>query len=109
MKNMDLAIKDWSTRGYMMQDELIKYLPKQFIINYVVFLESIYERLPLHLQSDPDIIDNLRCREHYQFSNWGDEIDGPVIKRKYCYYCKNRITFNLHVDKKENVSPHCSF
>ena len=100
-KNIDLAIKEWVEKGYTMQDEFVKFLPKQFIINYVTALDFIYHKLPPQLQSDPNIIENLRCQEHYQFANECDEIDGPVIKRKYCYFCKQKINFDLQA-KNEN-------
>lgn len=106
MKNIDAAIKEWSECGSMMEDGLIKYLPKEFIISYVGYLESIYDKLPPHFQSDPDILNNLRCKEHYQFVTKGDEIDGPVIKRKYCHFCRNKITSEPHSDdiKRKNTS-----
>lgn len=95
MKNVDMAIEKWNENGMLMQDELIKYLPKQFIISNIGCLDGIYNKLPQHLQSDPDIINNLQCKEHYQFAVKSDEIDGPVIKRKHCYFCINNNNNNI--------------
>jgi len=97
IQNINLAIKEWNKHGLMMKDESIKYLPKEFIIHNVAYLECIYHKLPLNLQSDPDIISNLRCNEHYQFAVGGDEIDGPVIKRKHCFFCSNGINLDLQL------------
>ena len=100
MKNIDLAIKEWSERGFMMQEELIRYLPKHFILNYLFCLDYFYDKLPTHLQSDPEIVENLRCNEHYQSAE-GDVIP---IKKKHCYFCKNDVTLNLTNKEEGNKS-----
>lgn len=98
--NINSAIKEWNERGFMMNEDKVKYLPKQFIINNVVYLECIYDKLPPYLKNDPEIVENMRCKKHYQFSGGDDEIDGPVIKRKYCCFCRNGVTEK----KKRNES-----
>ena len=104
-KNIDLAIKEWSERGHMMQEELIRYLPKQFILNYLFSLDYFYDKLPTHLQSDPDIVKNLRCNEHYQFAADGDEIP---IKKKHCYFCINEMTSDLFPEIEKKMPVHNS-
>lgn len=104
MENIDAAIREWNERGSLMQDEMVKYLPKQFIIDNVRHLECIYDKLPLNLKADPDIIDNLRCQQHYQFDVEVHEIDGPFIKRKYCYFCRNGLTFDPKAVKEGEIS-----
>lgn len=106
--NIDAAIREWCELGPAMNEDLINYLPKQFIINYVLSVDCIYDKLPMHLKSDSDIIDNLRCNEHYQFVPEGQEINRPVIKRKYCYFCKNGITFDPYTNDKKETVPACS-
>lgn len=91
-RNIDAAIKEWNEHNYLMEEELIKYLPKQFILNYVIFLDHIYDKLPSYIQSDPEVINNLRCKEHYQIET--EDIDEiPYIKKKHCFFCKKNIKF----------------
>lgn len=88
------AIKEWVTMGYKMRGDLIKYLPKEFIVNCIGSIEPIYHKLPQHLKTDVDVVKNMPCLEHYQAFENGDVIDGPVPKRKHCYYCRKMITLD---------------
>lgn len=103
IKLIDSAIKEWNELGIMMKDEMVRYLPKQFLINNIGNLECIFDKLEPYLQSDPEIVENLLCKNHYHFAVEGFEIDLPVIKRKYCYFCKNGVTFDPHITKAETL------
>lgn len=98
LEKINEAIREWSLGGHMMKPELFKYLPKEFILNYMVFLDCVYHKLPPHLRSDRDILNNLRCDKHYVLSNEGDNIDGPAPKRKNCAVCQENATFEPKVD-----------
>lgn len=89
LNTVNLAIKECYKRGYLnLQTELVQYLPKDFLINHKEDLELIFDRLPVHLKSDPDILRNMRCTEHFtSMQAFYDSIDGPNPKRKDCYFC----------------------
>lgn len=90
MEMVNLAMKECKKRGYTnLQHELVRFLPKEFIISHHEDIELIYEKLSKDLQSDLEILCNLRCNEHYQSASGGkcDELDGPPPKRKYCKLC----------------------
>lgn len=84
---VNLAISDCYRKGYRnMNTEFVKYLPKEFIINYHEDIESIYHRLPEEMKNDSSILLNMRCSDHYADLN-GDTFDGPNPKRKHCPLC----------------------
>lgn len=91
LRTVDLAIGECYRRGYKdLQTELVKYLPKQFIINHKEDIELIYDRLPDHLKTDFDILKNMRCTSHFNFTNSQNvTFDGPNPKRKNCIYCNS--------------------
>ena len=96
---VNLAIKECCKAGYLkMPSNLIKYLPKQFILNHSEDIENVYDKLPEKLRSDVEILINMRCKEHYQppkSDDLRDYFDGPNPKKKYCYFCRNSIVEKL--------------
>lgn len=90
MKMVNIAMSECKKRGYSnLQLELVKFLPKEFIISYHEDIELIYDKLQKDLQSDPEILCNLRCDEHIHSKSGGncDELEGANPKRKHCRYC----------------------
>lgn len=90
MEMINLAMKECKKRGYSnMQFELVKFLPKEFILSHHEDVELIFDKLPKHMQDDPDILCNLRCDIHYQGKSGGncDVMDGRNPKRKHCDSC----------------------
>lgn len=88
---VNLAIKECFSRGYKkMSSDLIKHLPKYFILNYHEDIEDIFDKLPQKLKDDIDIISCKRCDKHFHFpkSNSNDCWDGKNPKRKHCYFCQ---------------------
>lgn len=88
---VNLAMRECKQRGYKnLQVELIRFLPKEFILSNPDDVRCILDKLPKHLQSDLDILANLRCIEHGQSNSGGgnyDVWDGPNPKRKHCKLC----------------------
>lgn len=83
---VNTAIKECYSKGYRnLESELVKYLPKDFIINYSEDIELIYDKLHVNLKNDFDILKNMRCTTHFNLQN--DSFDGPCPKRKNCYFC----------------------
>lgn len=85
------AIKECYEKGYThLSVETVKHLPKSFILNYKEDVGIIFNKLPAHLQRDPEIVENLKCDKHYSilFKNASDCFDGPLLKRKDCYLCR---------------------
>lgn len=90
MDIVSLAIRDCFSHGYKkMSSDLIKHLPKHFILNYHEDLDIIYERLPPSLKDDEEIKNSLRCNEHYDWREnfLSDCWDGKNPKRKHCCLC----------------------
>lgn len=84
---VNLAMKECKRRGYSnLQIELVRFLPIEFILSHTEDVELIFDKLPKHLQSDLEILSNLRCSEHYN-SGGNDVWDGPAPKRKNCSLC----------------------
>ena len=73
-----------------MTEEDIEYLPKYFITNYAAeSVDAAWEKLPLKLKSDYEILLCLKCRMH-------DHSDKRVIQVvKNCEYC---ISNNVKID-----------
>ena len=77
------AINQCYTKGYTnMQTDLVKYLPKEFILNHYEDVENIYDKLDYKLKCDFDIFNNMRCTDHFH-----SEI---TPKRKHCFFCSYR-------------------
>lgn len=52
------AIKEvYSKRSAHISEELIKYLPKEFLVHHCDNIENIYNKLPLELRQDPIYIE----------------------------------------------------
>lgn len=69
-----------------MSTDLVRCLPKSFIVNYVDDIDSIICKLPDHLRNDKDVIKNMKCTDHFfcLSNNFNP-------KRKDCYFCKNKL------------------
>lgn len=87
LQAVNLAIKDCHTKGYKgMQEELVKYLPKEFLLNHVENIENVYNKLPIYLRKDLDILNSFICTEHQNCNLL------PIqLKKKDCFYCSTRI------------------
>lgn len=101
---VNIAIKECYRKGYAnMSSELVKHLPREFLINHFENIEIIYDRLPEKLKSDVGIILNRRCFEHYPETG-GDTFDGPNPKRKHCPFCliryQNQVQSIKYSDKE---------
>lgn len=91
METVNLAIKDCVSNGYKrMSSDLVKYLPKDFVLNYHEDIEEIFDKLPQKLQDDEEINGCKRCDKHFQWPavSGSDCWDGKNPKRKHCYFCK---------------------
>lgn len=87
---VNLAIKECFSRGYKnMSSDLVKHLPRDFILNYHEDLDIIYEKLPQRLKDDEELKNSLRCNKHYDFrGNFNSDCwDGKSPKRKHCPLC----------------------
>lgn len=77
------AIKNCYEKGYnSMSSELVKYLPKEFLLNHTEDIENIYDKLPEKLKNDTAILLNMKCYDHNEDVN---------PKRKYCPFCINEL------------------
>lgn len=89
LESVNLAIKECFGKGYRsLHADLIKFLPKDFILNYKEDVDIIYAHLSDSLKNDADILMHLRCYEHYPLNlpictSW----DGPNPRRKNCPFC----------------------
>lgn len=67
----------------------------------------VWDRLPVHLQNDVDILKYQYCTEHYNYTEDGsssiDVNDGPSPRRIFCCYC-NVHDVNLATDNNINTS-----
>lgn len=87
---VNLAMRECKKRGYRdLQFELVRFLPKEFILSHHEDVELIFEKLPKQLQTDFEIMHNLRCNEHYRSESGKnrDDWEGFNPKRKDCQYC----------------------
>jgi hypothetical protein len=92
LEMVNKAIKECYSKGYRnINTDLIKYLPREFLVNHFEDIEIIYDKLPEKLKSDNSILINMRCEKHYG-EIAGDTFDGPNPKRKHCLDC----LFELH-------------
>lgn len=102
MEIVNQAIKDCFSYGYSkMSTDLVKYLPKDFIINYHEDVDIIFDKLPQKLKDDEDINSCKQCDKHFHWSNGLDSDcwDGKNLKRKHCYFCKQE---SLQLRRDEN-------
>lgn len=84
-KTLNKSIKDCFEKDFKnMTEDQFKIIPKEFIINYIENIDDVYDKLPPHMKVDVDILNCLRCTQHY-FPP-GDTNRNP--KRKDCYFCK---------------------
>lgn len=104
IEKINLAIKECFNKGYKnLETDLVKCLPKDFILNYHEEIEIIYDKLPEFLQSDEDIQMNMICNKHYckrghinsSHCTW----DGPNPKRKHCHFCKAKQRLCCDINK----------
>lgn len=76
------AINECYTKGYTkMSTDLIRYLPKEFIVRHFEDIENVYDKLSLKLKVDSDILNNMRCTDHFPDNKESN------AKRKYCFFC----------------------
>lgn len=82
-EKINTAIEECSKSNYKnMSTELVRCLPKSFIINYVDDIESIFDNLPDVLKKDKDILLHMKCKKHFfcLSNNFNP-------KRKDCFFC----------------------
>ena len=92
LEKVYLAIKECQFFGYGYTDtDLVKYLPKHFIMYHSEEIEMIYDKLPNSLKTDIDIVSNMRCDEHHLTLSSDTSYDGPRPKRKHCYFCSHKL------------------
>lgn len=72
-----------------MQEELMKYLPKEFITNHFENIKNMCNKLPLNLTKNIDILNCFQCDAHKSLNLCNIQF---YLKRKDCFYCKNNIT-----------------
>lgn len=91
LDNVDLSIKKCYSLGINnLTSADLCLLPKQVILNLDEDIEPILGKLPKKLQTDQDILENLRCTKHFYTKLDDTEFDGPMPKRKNCHFCKYR-------------------
>jgi hypothetical protein len=89
LEMVDLSIKECFSKGFLnIPQDLVRFLPKHFILNKNEDIEYIFDKLPKHLQTDEDILANMRCTDHRFWNGSTTEFDGPMQKRKDCFFCK---------------------
>lgn len=87
IENIDSAIEECYKDNYdNMSKELVQSLPKSFILHYVENIESMYEKLPEFLKKDSDILNNMKCNDHFfcLSKNFNP-------KKKDCFFCKQKM------------------
>lgn len=93
---VDRALHECYEKGYYkMNIDLIKYLPKEFILNHHERVDIIYDKLSDKLKSDKDILANMSCNDHFFSTVYNDQLEGFPPKRKNCYFCSNNIKMNV--------------
>ncbi len=71
-----------------MPKELIKYLPKVFILHNVKEIDPIFDHLSFSLKNDSEILENLICKIH-SFSDTQGKVYN--LKRKHCFLCEHDV------------------
>lgn len=92
MEIVNIAIRDCFHNGYKnMSSDLVKHLPKDFILNHNEDVDEIFDRLPLKLKNEEEINNCRRCDKHYNCANVvdSDVWDGKNPMRKHCCFCKH--------------------
>lgn len=98
---VNLAIKECFSKGYKkMSNDLIKHLPKYFILNYHEDVDDIFDKLPHQLKVDEDVIGCKRCDRHYHCFESADSDcwDGKNPKIKDCFFCTVMRNLNNSTD-----------
>lgn len=86
-EQVNLAIEYCFKNNFsLMTEVLVGHLPKSFIVNYLEDVASIYDKLPEYLKNDKDVLNSMKCTEHFfcMSSNFNP-------KRKDCYFCKCKL------------------
>lgn len=85
-EQVNLAIEQcFQNNCKYMSTELVRHLPKSFIVHYLDDVESIYDELDDQLKNDKDVLNSFKCTEHFfcMANNFNP-------KRRDCYFCKNK-------------------
>lgn len=68
----------------------LQFIPKVILLGkFARFVEFVWDKLPEHIQADPEVQGYRRCREHYNQPWQRDHIDGPAPYCKDCELCKS--------------------
>lgn len=69
--------------------ELLKYIPKVILLQYYGdLIPKIWNKLPVHIKTDPDLAQYRACLKHYNKAI--DHIDGPARQIRKCSQCQER-------------------
>jgi len=69
--------------------EQLQYIPKIILLQeFVNYVELLWDRLPEHLKTDPEVQRCRPCTEHYNRSWQRTHIDGPPALIKNCDICR---------------------
>jgi len=68
--------------------EQLRFIPKIVLLrNFGRFVEQLWERLPEHIKTDPEVRRYRLCREHYNRPWQRTHIDGLPPQIKDCDEC----------------------
>jgi hypothetical protein len=91
IKRMSHALKAYSKVRDLrkMTKSELAYMPKEVIITCASNeIAHVWDKLPQHLQEDPDVVKYRFCVEHQYDCDGADVNDGPPTRRLFCCYCK---------------------
>ena len=71
--------------------EKLQYIPKVVRLRvYGNYIDHVWQKLPQHIQADPEVQTYRRCDEHYNQPWQRTHIDGPAPRIKDCGECQRR-------------------
>ena len=87
------AVKAYYRAGGLvkMTREQLENMPKEVMIGLAPNeIAPVWDKLPIHMQTDVDMVKYQFCTEHYNSTNVNDddEGDGPIPRKLFCCYCK---------------------
>lgn len=108
IKKMGHSLRAFSKHKTLtkMTKEQLADLPKEIMISCAANeIALVWDKLPIHLREDIDILKYQYCLEHYNKDYGPDENvdvnDGPVPRKLFCCYCN---VHDVTVASDNNVS-----
>ena len=69
--------------------EQLQFVPKILLLrNFSDYVDRLWDKLPVHLRTDPDVRDCRPCLEHYNRPLQRTHIDGPPPLIRDCGACR---------------------